>query len=48
VIRDPRDASAVAEELRSRLHSMAIPPPPPTGWQARTKSVKDSNAPPVR
>lgn len=39
VIRDPRGASAVAEEMRSRLHSLAPPPPPTTGWHAR--SIKD-------
>jgi general secretion pathway protein D len=37
VIRDPRDARDVAEELRSRLQSMATPPPPPHDWHTRTR-----------
>ena len=37
VIRDPRDARDVAEELRSRLHLMASPPPPPHGWRTHTR-----------
>ena len=39
VIRDSRDARDVAEELRSRLKSLA-PPPPPSGdsWRAHAKT----------
>ena len=37
VIRDPRDARDVAEELRSRLQLMASPPPPPHGWRTHTR-----------
>jgi general secretion pathway protein D len=33
VIRNSRDARDVAEELRSRLHSMADPPPKEKGWR---------------
>lgn len=43
VIRDPRDARAVAEELRSRLHSMSFPPAPPPrdgGWRTRSTSTR--------
>jgi general secretion pathway protein D len=40
VIRDPRDARAVAEELRSRLHSMSFPPPRDSGWQTRSTSAR--------
>ena len=36
VIRDPRDARDVAEELRSRLKSMEGPPPP-SGWRTHTR-----------
>jgi general secretion pathway protein D len=36
VIRDPRDARDVAEELRSRLKSMEAPPPP-HGWRTHTR-----------
>jgi general secretion pathway protein D len=36
VIRDPRDARDVAEELRSRLQSMSSPPPP-HGWRTHTR-----------
>ena len=36
VIRDPRDARDVAEELRSRLQLMASPPPP-HGWRTHTR-----------
>jgi len=37
VIRDPRDARDVAEELRSRLQLMASPPPPPHEWRTHTR-----------
>ena len=37
VIRDPRDARAVAEELRSRLKSMESPPPSSQGWRTHTR-----------
>ena len=37
VIRDPRDARDVAEELRSRLQLMASPPPPPHAWRTHTR-----------
>lgn len=42
VIRDPRDARAVAEELRSRLHSMSLPPPRPLhdGWRTRSTHAR--------
>jgi general secretion pathway protein D len=43
VIRDPHDARAVAEELRSRLHSMSFPPPPPLrdgGWRTRSTHAR--------
>jgi general secretion pathway protein D len=36
VIRDPRDARDVSEELRSRLKSMAPPPPAGTGWRTHS------------
>lgn len=42
VIRDSRDASAVAEEMRSRLRSLAPARPPVAGWQPR--SIKDTPA----
>lgn len=38
VIRDPRDARDVAEELRSRLKSMAPPPPAGAGWRTQSTS----------
>ena len=38
VIRDSRDARSVAEELRSRLKSLA-PPPPPAGDSWRTRAT---------
>ena len=40
VIRDPRDARDVAEELRSRLKSMAPPPPAGAGWRTQSISGK--------
>jgi len=40
VIRDPRDARDVAEELRSRLHSMATPPPRPHEWRTHSNSAR--------
>jgi general secretion pathway protein D len=40
VIRDPRDARAVAEELRSRLHSMSFPPPRDSGWHTRSTTAR--------
>jgi general secretion pathway protein D len=38
VIRDPRDARDVSEELRSRLKSMAPPPPAGTGWRTHSSA----------
>lgn len=39
VIRDSRDARSVAEELRSRLKSLAPPPPPAAdSWRAHAKT----------
>ena len=43
VIRDSRDARAVAEEMSSRLRTMAPAPPPTTGWNPRS-SIKDPPA----
>jgi general secretion pathway protein D len=40
VIRDPRDARAVTEELRSRLHHMSLPPPRDSEWRTRSTSVR--------
>ena len=40
VIRDSRDARAVAEELRSRLHSMSPVPPRDGGWATRSTRVR--------
>jgi general secretion pathway protein D len=40
VIRDPRDARDVAEELRSRLQLMASPPPPPHEWRTHSNGAR--------
>jgi general secretion pathway protein D len=40
VIRDSRDARNVAEELRSRLKSLAPPPPPDSAWHTEAARRK--------
>jgi general secretion pathway protein D len=40
VIRDSRDARDVAEELRSRLKSLAPPPPPADGWRTHAAGAR--------
>lgn len=41
VIRDPRDASDAAEELRSRLRSMNTPPVPERSWHPLARGAKN-------
>jgi general secretion pathway protein D len=40
VIRNSRDARNVAEELRSRLKSLAPPPPPADGWRTHSAGTR--------